>query len=114
MKLGADFEAMVAESSRLDAVTEGLDDRVTAVRVRVEDLLASGWTGEAATQFRPLFEAWVSAATNSTAQLSALVEALRGATADIVATEQANEDTVQSLTAAVPSSTLRNLMGEGL
>ncbi len=99
MVIRADFEALVSEAVRLDESADSLGARVRAVQARVEDLLSSGWTGDAATQFRPLFDAWIDAAESSTARLSEMTLALNAATTDIVATEQAHTDATQSLQA---------------
>jgi WXG100 family type VII secretion target len=110
MTIRADFDALVTETTRLDAVAENLDARVAAVRARVEDLLAAGWTGDAATAFRPLFDDWAAAAGGNVVELRRLVEALRATTSDVVATEQAHEDVSKSLGAALPGGSIQQLM----
>jgi WXG100 family type VII secretion target len=112
MDIRADFGALVTETTRLETVAESLDERVAAVRTRVEDLLAAGWTGDAAAAFRPLFDDWATAAAGSVAELSRLTGALRGTTSDIVATEQAHEDVTRSLQGEV-SPSLQQLMEGG-
>ncbi|MEX8031954.1 WXG100 family type VII secretion target [Microbacterium sp. 20-116] len=57
MEIRADFQALVSETTRLDEASDDLSARVRQVRERVEDLLAVGWTGDAASAFRPLFDA---------------------------------------------------------
>lgn len=97
-----DFDALVSEGVRLDEASDDLDARVRQVRERVEDLLAAGWTGDAASAFRPLFDAWLTSATGSTEELSRLIAALRGATADIAAAEQASSDAARTLESNLP------------
>ena len=103
MEIRAGFQALVSETTRLDEASDDLSARVRQVRERVEDLLAVGWTGDAASAFRPLFDAWFTAATGSTEELSRLTAALRGATADIAAAEQASRDAARTLGSNLPA-----------
>ncbi|MFT4260043.1 WXG100 family type VII secretion target [Microbacterium sp.] len=98
----ADFEALASEANRLDAVADRLEDRVEAARVRAEDLLASGWTGESSSSFRTAHEQWEAYARENISTLRHLVDGLRGATADMLAHEQAIMNDTRSLGAVLP------------
>lgn len=111
MIVRADFDALVAEAARLDGGVGDLNGRIASARSRVADLLEQGWTGEAATQFQPLFEAWQGAATSSVQRLDALIEGLRAATGDLVAAERSHEDAARALERATPSIEMQQLMG---
>lgn len=113
MTVGADFDALVTETTRLESVAAGLDARVAAVRAKVDDLLAAGWTGDSASAFRPLFDDWAVAASGNVDELNRLIAAIRATTGDLVATEQAHVDVSRSLEGGLPGGDLRQLMEGG-
>jgi WXG100 family type VII secretion target len=110
MIIRGDFGALASEAGRLDDIADRIDERVAGARRDMDDFLASGWTGSAAVQFRAAFERWLDAATAGSAELHDLVEAIRGATQDLVATEQATAQVSDSAVPAV-SEVFARLMG---
>lgn len=110
MIIRGDFGALASEAGRLDDIAGRIDERLVGAQRDMVDFLATGWTGPAATQFRAAFDRWLDAATGGAAELHELVEAVRGATHDLVATEQS---TAQMSDSAVPavSDAFARLMG---
>lgn len=110
MIIRGDFGALSSEAGRLDDIADRIDGRVGALRRDIDDFLAAGWTGSAADQFRAAFERWLDAAIGGAAELHDLVDAVRGATHDLSATEQANAEVSESATPAV-GEVMARLMG---
>ncbi|MCI1018874.1 WXG100 family type VII secretion target [Microbacterium sp. C5A9] len=110
MIIRGDFGALDSEAGRLDDVADRIDGRLVAARHDIDDFLACGWTGPAATQFRAAFDRWLDVATGGAAELHDRVEAIREATRDLVASEQANAQVSDSASPGV-SDALSRLMG---
>jgi WXG100 family type VII secretion target len=105
------FEALSAESTRLEGVADSMGQRVSAARSRVEELTGSDWTGAASSAFAQDFGQWAIAAADAVTALHALVGELRATAQDFAATEQQASQTSQSLASQVPSLGIADIMG---
>lgn len=110
MIIRGDFGALASEAGRLDDVADRIEARLTASRREIDDFLASGWTGAAASRFRAAFERWSVAADECEAGLRDLVAEIRAATEELAAAESTNAEVTQTLTAQVPE-TFSRMMG---
>lgn len=89
MIIRGDFGALVSEARRLDDIADRIDTRLDRARLDMDDFLVVGWTGSAAAQFRAAFDRWLEAARANTTRLNEIVDAIRGATDEIAAGEEA-------------------------
>lgn len=110
MIIRGDFGALASEARRLDDVADRIEARLVASRREMDDFLASGWTGEAASRFGAAFERWSVAADECEARLRDLIAEIRAATDDLAAAEGSNAEVSQTLTAQVPEAFSR-MMG---
>ncbi len=110
MIIRGEFGALAHEAGRLDDIGDRIDGRLARERADMEEFLGAGWTGASASQFRAAIDRWDAAATECAADLHRLVDAIRAATADLVAGEQANTEVTEVLADSIPPS-LARMMG---
>lgn len=110
MIIRGDFGALAGEAGRLNDVVDRIDARLATSRREMDDFLVSGWTGAAASRFGSAFERWSASADECADGLRDLVAAIRAATDDLAAAENANAEVAQTLTTQVPDA-LARMMG---
>lgn len=99
MTIRADSVALAIEGGRLGLVAQNVDAGIADAGRRVEDLLASGWSGVSASAFRSAFERWQSAATAGAAELHRLVEGIQETATDVRAVEDSHLEMIRQLEA---------------
>lgn len=97
MEIRGDFQALYAEGRRLESVAEDLATGVSRIGVRVQELLAGGWTGAAAHDFEVAFNDWLGAADSAVTNLRGLSEAVRSTATDMAMTEERHQGRVDAL-----------------
>jgi WXG100 family type VII secretion target len=105
------FDALAAESSRLQQVAETMTDKVDDARQRVEELTRSGWTGSAASAFGERFGQWAAAADDGIDALRLLVRELQESAQEYAATEQQAVSTSRELEGGLGSLGIADMMG---
>lgn len=63
------FGTLSSEAGRLDDVADRIDARLAASRREMDDFLAHGWTGPAASRFGAAFDSWSQAADDCATRL---------------------------------------------
>jgi WXG100 family type VII secretion target len=109
--LEVSFDALAAESSRLQQVAENMADKVDVARQRVEELTRSGWTGSAASAFGERFGRWAAAADDGVDALRLLVRELQESAQEYAATEQQAAQTSRALEGSLGSLGIADMMG---